>query len=797
MKKSMVFEGVATLLLILLIFIMYAMITGSAPVIKEQWNTTIGASPYLYAGDNGMLYVFTSNSITSISRDGNVNWNITIPDNRTMMDTDYNFGSMGGFRPATEPAIASYNGIMYVYTRPRLDVNESPVDLQNNITPVTSIMAISPDGKILWNTPMLSGTNGPPVQTVLISASNGKIYVYYHDLAVFSTEGSLLFKIDNIMAAPSMDEQGDIYAVKYDDNGTYDQINGYTGTFNTIVAYRPDGTLWWQKDMQEPLQDRYLDLTLNLADSRLPAYNNGTIYVPLKKSLVALDRNGSELWSTDFNGDIHMFLNMPFDPQNNVYLIENLLPIAGTDWVYYQGVRVAPNGSCSNYTIDQYYYTPIAVANGIGYYAYINNWRDEQTGNIKDPANLTDLLSQKVLAIDLNTGKNLWNFTVPTDNINELTLAPSNIYYLDEISSDTPADGIYYAPQSYSFPASADESIDYNTRHPELQSLNKSAIGPWKVAGTGTIKVLPGDNVVYVSYYMDNYEYPASLTSPPYDDGSDAYKYPHAAIFNRSELAYASGILALDNNGRLLWNKPMDSMVTTMAANNSTIFYGTENGKLSATQVNIAVGFALAAFLYLFLRFFCIGAVARAKARLNQNDNRNRVYEFIVKNPGSTLYETSRGTDMNIGTVRYHLFILGLNHKIVSSRMDGKYIRHFTNSNTYSKEEQFILSLVKRGTLGKILTILIGEARDLQRPDLQGTRHHRKRSKPLRGRAGGEGRGHESFGWKRPLICDRRVKKGRHSVSHQEITQLVNVVDQIFFTIFYENCGKSGIRLFL
>jgi len=709
MKRSMVFEGVATLLLILLIFIMYVMITGSAPVAKEQWNMTIGATPYLYTGDNGMLYVFTSNSITSIARDGNVNWNISIPDNRTMMDTDYDFhiDKMNGFRSGTEPALASYNGIIYVYTRPRLDPNESPVDLQENITPVTSIMAISPDGKILWNTPFLSGTKGPPVEHVLISVSNDKVYVYYHDLAVFSMDGSLLFKIDNIMAAPSIDERGDIYAVKYDDNGSYDQIYGYTGTFNTIVAYYPNGSLWWQKDMKEPLQDQYLDLTLNLAESRLPAYNNGTLYVPLKKSLVALDRNGTTLWSVDFNKDIHLFLNMPFDPQNNVCLIENLLPILGNDWVFYQGIKVAPDGSCSNYTIEQYYYSPIAVKDGIGYYAYINNWRDGPTGNIKDPANLTDLVSQKVIAIDLNTGKNLWNFTIPTYNMNELTLDRSNIYYLDEVTSNLPTEGVYYAPQSYTFPASANESIEYNTRHPELQRLNKSAIGPWKVAGQGTLKILPGDDVVYVSYYMDNYEYPASLTSPPYDDGSDAYKYPHAAIFNRSELAYASGILALDNNGRLLWNKPMDSMVTTMAANNSTIYYGTENGKLSATQVNVVVGFVLAAFFYLFVRFFCVGAVARAKARLNQNDNRNRVYDFIVKNPGSTLYETSRGTDMNIGTVRYHLFILGLNHKIVSSRMDGKYIRHFTNSNTYSREEQFILSLVKRGTLGKILAILL------------------------------------------------------------------------------------------
>lgn len=689
------------------------MIASGGPVVKDQWNTTIGPSTYLYVGDNGTLYAFDSNNISSIAVDGSVKWTISIPDNWTRIDSDYDFGMMSGFRSRSKPALASYNGILYVYAKLWLDQNASPVDLQNNITPITpisSVMAISPDGSIMWNT--LLGTNGPQVEAVLITASNDKVYVYYGALAVFSNNGSLLYRIDNIMAPPSMDEQGDIYAIKYDSNGTWDPIYGYTGTYNTIVAYHPDGSLWWQKEMKEPLQDRYLDVSMNPVYSALPAYKNGTLYVPLKKSLVALDRNGTELWSVAFKWDIHPFLDMLFDSQNNIYLVVNTRPIAGNDWIVYEGAMVSPDGKCLNYTIMRDRKSPISVNNGIGYYVYINNWIDLSTGGILNPSNLTDLVSQGITAVDLKTGQALWNFTVPTNSINGITLDLSNIKYMDEITADMKKYQLYYGPQSLAIPSSASASIEYNEKHPELQALNKSAIGPWKVAGAGTMKILPRDklprdNVVYVSYFMYNYEYPASLMRPPYNDGSDAYKYPHAAVFNRSELAYVSGILALDNTGRLLWNRPTDSMVTTVATNNSTIYYGTGDGKLFATQVNIAVGFALAALAYLFLRFVCVGAVARAKARLSKNENRNLVLDFIARNPGSSLYEITRGTGVNLGTVRYHLFILGLNHKIVASQTDGKYVRYFTNSGTYSKEEQLVLSLMRRDAMGRVLGLML------------------------------------------------------------------------------------------
>ena len=105
-----------------------------------------------------------------------------------------------------------------------------------------------------------------------------------------------------------------------------------------------------------------------------------------------------------------------------------------------------------------------------------------------------------------------------------------------------------------------------------------------------------------------------------------------------------------------------------------------------------------------------MGAIARAHSRINKNVNRNAVYGFVEKNPGSTMYEISRGLGMNLGTVRYHTFILGMNHRIVPYKDDGKYIRYFTNSNSYSAEDQLIVSLMRREAMGKVLAYMLTQA---------------------------------------------------------------------------------------
>jgi len=102
-----------------------------------------------------------------------------------------------------------------------------------------------------------------------------------------------------------------------------------------------------------------------------------------------------------------------------------------------------------------------------------------------------------------------------------------------------------------------------------------------------------------------------------------------------------------------------------------------------------------------------IGAVSRARSRLDHNENRNRVYRYIADNPGLTLYDISRDLHMNVGTARYHLMILGINHRIVTGKAFGKYARYFTNSGSHSLDEQLLFSALRRQGIKNILGLLV------------------------------------------------------------------------------------------
>ena len=201
-------------------------------------------------------------------------------------------------------------------------------------------------------------------------------------------------------------------------------------------------------------------------------------------------------------------------------------------------------------------------------------------------------------------------------------------------------------------------------------------------------EVITSDGRIYAQFYSINYQSPV--------------------VLGQSKAAYVSGVYALDENGSLLWNRTVSVNAYDMnVVNNSTVFYRDGSGNLVVTGAGAAIGFALTTILYIFIRFFCIGAVARARSRINKNVNRNAVYDFIAKNPGLTLYELSRGLTMNLGTVRYHVFILGLNHRIVPYDGESKFVRYFTNSNSYSREDQAIVSLLRRESYGKVLGYML------------------------------------------------------------------------------------------
>ena len=171
-------------------------------------------------------------------------------------------------------------------------------------------------------------------------------------------------------------------------------------------------------------------------------------------------------------------------------------------------------------------------------------------------------------------------------------------------------------------------------------------------------------------------------------------------------MVYAGGIYALDRNGSLLWQMTLSPGSQMIAAGNSTIVYSAGDGKIYLKFIGTAAGIAFLSALGALLHFFFAGTVARARGRLDDNENRNIVFRYIVDHPGSTLSEIARDTRSNLGTVRYHLLILGLNHRILAHRTGEKFVRYFTNAGSYDAEEQTVIAMLRRDGIGKVLRLI-------------------------------------------------------------------------------------------
>lgn len=652
----MIFEGIVAILLIMLCFTLYVMIASSGDKTNNWEIAGSGPVSNIHLGDDGTLYAFvgqTGNTVYAIDENGSVRWKLDVPD-KWRVYNDYwrsgpNIYDAYSSSPVGGPVFATDNGTLYLYVR-----ESGPASSTNGGLPPSGLrleerlMAISPDGSVEWDA--LLGNYSEPYSDVNLYVWNGTIYAYNdYKLTLFNRMGAVVYSIDRVSDAPAIDEDGIIYLSVARPQETYP---GFNEPMGFLRAYYPNGTLYWAKELSAIRPDVAEDLRHTYGT--LPIYQHGILYVPIQDGVVALYTNGTTRWSVFMrDSGASLFRDLPIDGQDRLYLqyyknykngVLNLM-ILGQDG------RQIPGGEAVGYD-NQF-------ARG-----------DPGEGRIYDFAGLVydnrssldNLVTYRIVAHDMASGSNDWTFTVPLEKTGRAIISKGNAGMLDP---GVPGSDVSFVTIMMSG----------NGTRRDIESIS-------------ALNIMPGKGRVYISLFTANYE--ALLATAP------------------SRCEYSSGIYALDKNGALLWYKPTDSLVTAMAANNSTIYYGTRSGEIVSTQMNgIAGGIAFLAIAYVFIRFFLVGAVARAKDRLDKNGNRNGVLKYIKDNPGSTLREVSRGMQMNLGTVRYHMFILKLNHRIVSYMADDKHVRYFLNSNSYSKEEQFIISMMKRDGVRKILELLI------------------------------------------------------------------------------------------
>lgn len=663
MKKGILFEAVVALVIVFMAFTIYAMISSSTTAAAVKWTTPTYDQPrYMYAGDNGMLYSFTGNSIYAFDSDGHSAWNLTIPDNWSISNEwlrlkDTGDIMVGGFTGNTEisPTVASSDGVLYVYARPNITINSTDITTVDNFT---QVFAISKDGIILWSVPLESKLiqyGSSSLDTVSIHASDGRVYVF-HDYAetVIDSTGHVLFTIANVSDPAAVDDNDHIYTVapvKSDsmlEGGAYD----YRVPSSVVNAYDASGDLLWSQDIGEQAVRQYLREDVREQFDSLPLYREGKLYLPLQDGILSMNTDGTINWVKRLNESTRLLELMPMDSEGNFYLehVNSVNLSASSVYILSgDGSNVSKPVPYDEYRSWNYK----AGKDGILYYVSVDTASNRS---------LADLDTLKLTAYDLKNVSALWTYTIPTYKKSTITLDGTSIRNI--FDPYTSSDILGGSQQRYPY-----------------GSLSA------KVFGQSDVIVLPAEGRVYASYTDYNYEYPI--------------------VAGQSQCVYAMGVIAVDGTGKQEWQYSTDSAVTAMAEGNGTLFYSTMDGKISAARFDPATGLTISVIAYLFIRFIAVGAVSRARSRLDKNENRNVVLKFIAEHPGSTLYEIARGVTMNLGTARYHVLILGINHRITSQKADNKYVRFFLNSNTYSKEDQVLLSFIRREPTRKVLGTLL------------------------------------------------------------------------------------------
>ncbi len=694
MKKAVVIE-LAIVLSIILLGAAFVIATSSSPSTGGEWNaSSVNATPYMYVGSGGMLYLFDSGEsgtmIYALDGSGAVAWTYVVPrpwsainywDRRLEVPEvveQHIFANPGDQRPV----FAEAGGDMYLYLR-------NPVVSMQPGAVYEKVIAIH-EGHVAWEMPLYPDSSVPWMyRDVWIKEQGGRLYVFSsYNLSVVATDGTFLFNIPGVSDPPALDAEGNIYLSEVRQGPPISAYYNYPGMpvasyigmpSGTIASYDCDRTLQWRVDSDVQPVRQAIDRMSAPDGCDLPLYSDGRFYVPFMHGITALDINGKVLWTANIDDNVSLLPVMPFGPGGYVFMVRdnsrwyeaNQTPVS---------YAIGPDGTVSIVEPAGGGMDLLTAALGTGYYG--DRWQDDEI-----QADITALSPVNITAVDLRRGGALWTLTVPPANVSTVVANEANVLRLFE-----------YSQRAYG-------SIDYTNNHRDL--LDNPTL-MFAVLGSTQVSVLASGENIYVSYYSCNYEQPMGYwTGTTYTRlFSDVRISSNPVLIGRSRICYASGVAALDRNGTILWNRAMDSILAGMAACNGTVYFGGRGGGLSAIRTEVALGITVTAVLYLFFRFFLVGTVARARSRINDNANRNNVLEQVRRQPGSTMYDLSRRLGMNSGTVRYHLFILSLNHRVTTFR-DGKYVRYFGNSDALGAAEREIISLLRREWARSMLTTLL------------------------------------------------------------------------------------------
>jgi hypothetical protein len=146
----MLFEAVAVLLFIFLIFLMYVMVTQNSSA-SQKWaipdvvgNGSGGVYTNMFIGSDGTVYTVNGTSVNAISPEGQLQWSMPIPNllNNSLVNGT-NIIWQG------EDAVTD-NGTLYIDLTP---VTLQQYNQPQSAYPGDELLAISPQGKLIYSKP--------------------------------------------------------------------------------------------------------------------------------------------------------------------------------------------------------------------------------------------------------------------------------------------------------------------------------------------------------------------------------------------------------------------------------------------------------------------------------------------------------------------------------------------------------------------------------------------------------------------------------------------------------------------
>ncbi|HEY3421663.1 MAG TPA: PQQ-binding-like beta-propeller repeat protein, partial [Methanocellaceae archaeon] len=431
MKKGMLFEAVAVLLLITLVFILYVMIATGGPSTSGEWTLSgvivnPGNGIYgnnMFTGDDGILYTVDGKNVDAIGPDGNIRWSLAIPN----LLNDTTIEAWVGQRSATD------NGTLYIELSP---VTNNSV---HNAALNGEIISISPQGDLIWGEPSTPG----------FSANAGRLYLLYNDPAymiVYNANGTEAWRASDVRSMPAFDNNGTAYLVK--------GLSGYE-----VDACTPGGIYLWHIDTSE-----YGMGAMWSYNPESIFYYNHTILLPFQEGLVALNQDGSLKWKAPYDQSSILLDVQPIDSGGNIYFRDGYRIF----YVSPDGVESTVTGSFVPYASPASSTIMMApspsgivdMKNGIAYsyrllYAYNNSpnlgflAHDALENDMAMPGpwdlnffgnrTLDQLDMVRVNASSLVSGNELWSCELPVDE-HTVTLTESNyrdlVAYGDGIEND-------------------------------------------------------------------------------------------------------------------------------------------------------------------------------------------------------------------------------------------------------------------------------------------------------------------------------------------------------------------------